>query len=138
MEKINNNCYALEDFIATVLRSPISKDIMKRVLYAWGDTNEDSKTELCFGAIIQLKDKKIIYITGWNDYTGWGCQDGVSLYYDSSWFYFEKELFPTPDKIIDRFGKMDFEKIVWDEDPIDLNKWLKGEIEVDYEWLKPY
>lgn len=28
--------------------------------------------------ILEMKDGSYIYLTGWCDYTGWGCQDGSS------------------------------------------------------------
>ena len=31
--------------------------------------------------ILQMKDGRYVYLTGWCDYTGWGCQDGS----DSGW-----------------------------------------------------
>ena len=28
------------------------------------------------GFVLKLKDGRFAYLTGWCDYTGWGCQDG--------------------------------------------------------------
>ncbi len=143
--KKNNNFYALDDFVATVLHCPIGKDKMKKVLWAWGHTNgsskENSGSELLFGAIVELKDGKVLYICGWNDYTGWGCQDNVRLYFDSSWFvsqagnfseFMKKEIIKNFEKIDKYF---DFDTVEWEKEPVDLNRWLNGEVQVDETYL---
>lgn len=39
----------------------------------------DTGTELTLIAILRLKDGRWAALQGWNDYTGWGCQDGAEM-----------------------------------------------------------
>lgn len=34
--------------------------------------------------VITLTDGRWVFVEGWCDYTGWGCQDGADAYYASS------------------------------------------------------
>lgn len=81
------------------------------VLYAYGQVDENGACctecggEWEGGFVVKLENGKIAHVTGWCDYTGWGCQDGASF-----------ELF---DKIEDVAVKP-----FWDKDPSDLNQEL--------------
>lgn len=48
---------------------------------AWeGSTNEPGGgTELSLCAVLRLTDGTYAAVDAWNDYTGWGCQDGVEV-----------------------------------------------------------
>ena len=50
---------------------------------AWeGSTNEPGGgTELDLTAVLRLRDGSYLGLHAWNDYTGWGCQDGVEFMY---------------------------------------------------------
>lgn len=37
-------------------------------------------TELSMSVLCELNDGSWAWVTAWNDYTGWGCQDGVDIY----------------------------------------------------------
>jgi len=81
-----------------------------RVLKAWG--RAESPDVCCHmdwsgGFVMQLDNGRFAYLSGWCDYTGWGCQDGAE---------------------VEHAGKLEDLKIPadekWDEEPSDLNKWL--------------
>ncbi|MFA5014006.1 MAG: hypothetical protein WC549_00500 [Actinomycetota bacterium] len=143
----NNNFYSLEDFVATILRTPFKREDIKAVVAAWGNSNGESKkesgTELKFGVLIELKTGHVVYVGGWNDYTGWGCQDGIEFHYLYGWElgYDNKYWIPKIKKECKKFIEIDkydgFEEIEWEDYPSDLNKWIKGEMEVNIEYLKP-
>lgn len=39
----------------------------------------DTGSELTLIAILRLHDGRWVALQGWNDYTGWGCQDGAEM-----------------------------------------------------------
>ncbi|GAA4075617.1 hypothetical protein [Nocardioides kongjuensis] len=41
---------------------------------------EDGGTELTLIVLARLTDGRWLAMEAWNDYTGWGCQDGVDAY----------------------------------------------------------
>lgn len=124
---MNNNYYGLEDFVETINLVGIKRAEIELVLKAWGDSNGGSKespgTELSFGAVLKLKDGRFAYVTGWNDYTGWGCQDGVNVRYAET-----IEGLDLP-----KTQEYDKDPITWDESPIDLNEWLQGKRKTFYD-----
>lgn len=124
---MNNNYYAVEDFVETMNGANIKKSDIKRVVKVWGDSNGSSKqmsgSELTFGAVVELKDGRFAYAEGWNDYTGWGCQDGVEVRFADT---IEGLNLPKTQE----FSKDD---IIWEDEPIDLNRWVWGEIKTLYE-----
>ena len=69
-------------------------------------------------------EERYAYITGWCDTTGWGCQDGVDV------SYYREE--PTTD-ILEKVTKdfMGDEDIRWELEPVDLNRFIRGEIGAD-------
>lgn len=124
--------YTTYDFECTLdhygLRDTINLKMVEKVIAAWGN---GGPSEWEGGFLVQLKDGRYAYVWGWNDYTGWGCQDGALVE-----FYDEK-----PDLIIKRGQPMHLGAYIasmggnegawdykWDEDPIDLNRFLAGEI----------
>lgn len=146
MKKYNNNFYSLKDVVATLLRVPfIRKDDISEVVSVWGHTNgsskEESGTELKLGILLKLKFEHgtchYVYLEGWNDYTGWGCQDGVNVYSRKSWFDDEYTKTDVEKEIIEMDKFDDFNSIRWENRPVDVDRWLKGETEVDIEYLKP-
>ncbi len=100
--------YARSDFSESMDRATITPDKIDKVLGAWGESTE-GYGEWSGGFLLQLKDGRFAYLTGWCDTTGWGCQDGASI------DYFDK--CPKLAKC-----KKDAD---WDKEPADLNKWLK-------------
>lgn len=42
-----------------------------------GDLGSEIYTELQLYAVVRFEDGRWGYVEAWNDYTGWGCQDGV-------------------------------------------------------------
>jgi hypothetical protein len=99
------------------LEKCLGKAQVKCVVAAWGNVDRDGACcdacggEWSGGFLLELKDGQYAYVTGWCDYTGWGCRDGaeVSLY-ETKPALSEIENIPV-DK--------------WDLDPIDLNRWLE-------------
>jgi hypothetical protein len=107
--------YDIYDFTESVARSKIEEKDIKRVSASWGHCN-DVGTEWSGGFLMELKDGRWMYLTGWCDYTGWGCQDGIEE------TYFDAE--PKLDTLTKDDG------YDWDIDPADLNRQLTGEISV--------
>lgn len=61
------------------------------------------------------------YVTGWADYTGWGCQDGAYVW--CSWRDQNID-YAAATKYGARFGFEPPPLAEWDEQPADLNRWL--------------
>lgn len=60
------------------------------------------------GFVMELSNGRFAYLSGWCDYTGWGCQDGAEIVHAAALTDLQ-----TPSEE------------TWDENPADLNKWLK-------------
>lgn len=104
--------YCLNDFEESLKLVPLESPPFS-VVRAWGRSDEGS--DRCCqdwrgGFVIDLGNKRFAYLTGWCDYTGWGCQDGATITYG----YHIDEL------IADDLGES------WDEEPADLNRWIKN------------
>ncbi len=105
--------YDLYDFTASVERSNIEENDIKHVKAAWG--YGDCCAEWSGGFLLELKDGRWLYLTGWCDTTGWGCQDGI----DET--YFDTE--PTLESLHAEGGDK-----AWDIEPNDLNRQIEGKI----------
>lgn len=122
--------YAIDDFTESIQRIDLQGRTIVRCAAAWGKGDgmgsdaghyrfsTDSATDWGGGFLCQLSDASFVYITGWCDYTGWGCQDGAEIHsFDHS-----------PD-----FGELIAlssgapEPSEWDIDPADINRWLANQ-----------
>jgi hypothetical protein len=80
-----------------------------QVLKAWGRAEE---ADVCChmdwsgGFVMALENGRFAYLTGWCDYTGWGCRDGAEISYANT------------------VSDFDLPEENWDENPSDLNKWI--------------
>lgn len=45
-----------------------------------GEPEYGGGSELDMQVLMELNDGNWAYLCAWNDYTGWGCQDGVDIY----------------------------------------------------------
>lgn len=123
--------YATYDFTESLERVGIEPPTIARVVSAWGKGDgqgddaghykwaEDGVTDWAGGFLMLLNDGRYAYLTGWCDYTGWGCQDGAVV------IYFDHE--PTVAEMQDaeaNESKNEPEESVWDREPADLNRWL--------------
>lgn len=108
--------YSISDFTESVQRSQIGEKDIKHVHAAFGGSCCGScGSEWSGGFLMELKDGRWLYLTGWCDYTGWGCQDGIEeTYFDSR---------PKLESL-----KKDNEASDWDLDPTDLNRQIQGKI----------
>jgi hypothetical protein len=112
--------YSTYDFTES-LSGEVALSDVAAVLAAWGNVDKDGACcdecggEWSGGFLCALKDGGYIYITGWCDYTGWGCQDGRS-----STRYVERPHLSELEQ---------FPESAWDLDPADLNEAVeKGEV----------
>lgn len=97
--------YALYDFTETISGENIKPEDISKVVKAWGN---GIGTEWSGGFVLKLKKGGYCYVTGWNDYTGWGCQDGTEITYGKT----------LKDLNLPKDQKME-------SNPIDLNLWIK-------------
>jgi hypothetical protein len=128
--------YTTEDFGESLSRVDLDRTTIDRVVAAWGmgdgqgrdaghnRWSDTSVTEWAGGFLMRLRDGRYAYLTGWCDYTGWGCQDGASL------TYYDRE----PDKTAllgprahDYPDEGPPDPDTWDVEPTDLNRWLRME-----------
>ena len=104
--------------------SPIAREQVEQVIAAWGEQGEDGGAEWEGGFLLALKDGRFAHLSGICDYTGWGCQDGVScLFYEQQpaleelgWVFWDDQ------------PKAEPQSRRWDMEPSDLNRWLAGEV----------
>jgi hypothetical protein len=98
--------YCLNDFEESLKRVSLPFRPV-RVLKAWGRAEVP---DVCChmdwrgGFLMELENGQTVYLYGWCDYTGWGCQDGADLY----------DAWPADDEE------------AWDLEPADLNRWIEN------------
>ncbi len=122
--------YTTDDFTESLSRAHIALHDVARVVSAWGKGDgqgddaghyrwaEDGVTDWRGGFLLQMKAGGYTYVTGWCDYTGWGCQDGVDIYCFAT--------LPSVDQM--RFENEGYgpDASEWDVEPADLNRRLTG------------
>jgi hypothetical protein len=73
--------FSVYDFDETLKGTSIERTEIKRVVAAYGVTEagccDDCGGEWSGGFLLELKSGKFAFVSGWCDYTGWGCQDGT-------------------------------------------------------------
>jgi hypothetical protein len=118
--------YTNQDFSESLNRVGINPADVDTVIAAWGsgsgmgtDTGpgwtDKGATEWAGGFLMKLKDGRYAYVSGWCDYTGWGCQDGATVQ------YFHAQPVLADMKATDEYTAVPHD---WDETPADLNLWL--------------
>lgn len=121
--------YTTDDFEESLGRVTVTARDVARVIAAWGRGggmgtdaghyrwDSDGATEWAGGFLVSLKDGRFAYITGWCDYTGWGCQDGAACYFF--------DVLPTLAQMHEAAKDDDSPAYAeWDLEPSDLNHWL--------------
>lgn len=121
--------YTTEDFTESLERVALQRADIEAVVAAWGKGDgmgedaghyrhsEEGATDWSGGFLMRLKDGRFAYLTGWCDYTGWGCQDGATLHH----FDAQPELSAIASLTEYPNGPAPEE---WDIEPSDLNRWL--------------
>lgn len=99
--------YSADDLSESLSRVQIERADIAHVVAAWGGPEEWDGWQ--GGFLLHMRTGGYVYVTGWCDYTGWGCQDGaeVTAY--------------AQEPPLESLGAQ-FE---WDRDPADLNKWAR-------------
>lgn len=81
-----------------------------KVLKAWGCAERPyvcCHMDWSGGFVLELSNGHFAYLSGWCDYTGWGCRDGAEVAHAPT---LEALVIPAEE--------------TWDDMPADLNKWL--------------
>lgn len=104
------------DFVESVRIAGIKKEEIASVEAGWGQPGDGN--EWAGGFLMRLHDGTFAYVTGWCDYTGWGCQDGADLHR-----FAQRPKLDALD-VEYAYGK----PIEWEADPAGPNRWLRGEI----------
>lgn len=126
--------YTTQDFSESISAVSIKPDEIAAVVSAWGmgdgmgedaghyKWSPDGATDWSGGFLLRLKDETFVYVTGWCDYTGWGCQDGAFIY--------RFPILPSLEQINaavaadnDNYSAAPVAS-EWDEQPADLNRWI--------------
>lgn len=113
--------YAVDDFTESLHGTGIEKKTIEHVIAAWGNVDTDGACcegcggEWTGGFLLKLKNGQFAYVTGWCDYTGWGCQDGTDV------SHFETE--PTLETLYADYNEPP--PASWDLSPSDLNHELE-------------
>lgn len=112
--------YTTYDFSESLDRVSIDVADVESVLAAWGDGPGGS--EWSGGFLLKMKSSPpFAYVTGWCDYTGWGCQDGAEIH--TFLELPDRSTLPGPYD-----GTFISPDAAWDEEPADLNRYVRGEI----------
>lgn len=73
--------FSTYDFDQTLKGTNIARTDIKRVVAAHGVTEQaccqNCGGEWSGGFLLEMKNGRFVYVHGWCDYTGWGCQDGT-------------------------------------------------------------
>ena len=105
--------YTVYDFSETIAGCRVAREDIQYVEAAWG--HGGCYSEWDGGFVLRMNDGKRMYLTGWCDTTGWGCQDGT-------------EMIELPDDgELPTFPADDYREhpINWDIKPADLNKFVR-------------
>lgn len=113
-QDITSNEYSLDDFTET-LNVLGNKLAIVKCIKAYGQSPEGG-VSWEGGFVVKLKDGRYAHISGWCDYTGWGCQDGVNVDYAN------------------KLSDLQLPTNIYDRNPVDLNRYLEGKIN---EWGEP-
>lgn len=121
--------YTTDDFSESIHRVSIAPTDIDCVLSAWGKGDgmgedaghykwsQDGASDWSGGFLMRLRDGRFAYLTGWCDYTGWGCQDGAELH------FFDAQPDVEAMRAASEFhGEPDATE--WDLEPADLNRWV--------------
>lgn len=127
--------YTTDDFSESLQR--VSVPAIASVVAAWGrgdgmgtdaghwKWSEAGASDWAGGFLLKLHDGRYAYVTGWCDYTGWGCQDGA-------WVgFFDRE--PSVAEMAEAAAEHNFcmappSADEWDREPSDLNRWLASQV----------
>jgi len=125
--------YTTEDFDQSLQRVTLEPRDIEAVVAAWGTGSgmgedaghfkwsEDGASDWSGGFLMRRRDGRYVYLTGWCDYTGWGCQDGATLHeFDARPTYADL-------KALDEYDHAPPES-EWDIEPADLNRWLSTSV----------
>lgn len=99
--------YTVSDFAMSLSEAQISPDEVESVVASWGVSGDYA--EWWGGFLMHMQNGQYHYLTGWCDTSGWGCQDGVDV-----------TVFDTAPALESLKPEAE-----WDEEPIDLNRYLK-------------
>lgn len=120
--------YTTNDFEESLSRVGLQTTTIAKVEAAWGKGDgmgqdaghfkwsDEGASDWCGGFLMRLTDGRYAYLSGWCDYTGWGCQDGAELdMFDSK---------PALESLVksEYFSHPSPEE--WDLEPYDLNRFL--------------
>jgi hypothetical protein len=120
--------YTTSDFSESLNRVGIQPSSIETVIAAWGGGDgqgadmgkgwsAEGVTDWAGGFLFRLKDGRVVYVQGWCDYTGWGCQISANVQYFDA-------VPPLADvRVTSEDGWA--EPRDWDESPADLNLWLQ-------------
>lgn len=108
--------YTLYDFTESLNRVNLKGLELVSVIKSWGRSPEGGGSWEG-GFVLSFGGGQYAYLSGWCDYTGWGCQDGVDIRFANS---VEELALPTV------YSDWDTSVIQWDEYPADLNQWLQS------------
>jgi hypothetical protein len=103
--------YTLYDFTETLNRVDLNGAKPVSVISAWGYSPEGGGSWKG-GFLVLLDNGQQAYMSGWCDFTGWGCQDGAHV-------IISEQITPGMIQAVDMEPPHD-----WDVAPSDLNKWI--------------
>lgn len=117
--------YGTFDLSESLNQVTFGREEIETVHYAWGYSPEGGGSWEG-GFIMELKDGRFATLTGWCDYTGWGCQDGVEV-------KFHESLPEAPGSFVsDSWSDPPNQNVDVDHLPADLNRWVKGDFDLPY------
>jgi hypothetical protein len=102
--------YDLYDFTESLGNIDVAD--IEHVASAWGEQGDYAEWQ--GGFLMQMKDSRWCYITGWCDTSGWGCRDGREE------FFFDHR--PDYDELHAVASETPIDG--WGDDPADLNKYI--------------
>jgi hypothetical protein len=123
--------YAVYDFSESLDRVGIDRKSVARVVAAWGFSGDYGEWE--GGFVMEMTDGRFAYVWGWCDTSGWGCQDGAEVEWSDALPELKIKR-ATPQHMsgyIEQLfgGRSPAWGEEWDENPADLNRYIRGEID---------
>lgn len=104
----------MQDFSESLLRVTLPSP-PETVIRSWGESSEGKPgCEWSGGFVMRLQNGTFAYLSGWCDYTGWGCRHGARVTTSTT--------LEGLDLKVDHQEPPD--ESSWDEQPADLNRWI--------------
>lgn len=114
--------YTTSDLEESLSRVGIPRDSLDYCIAAWGESPEGYGSWYG-GFLLYTKHEDVLYVAGWCDTSGWGCQDGAQVERRAAVMLFDSCDVHGSYEAWDAFPAFPWH--IADRNPADLTRWLQ-------------